>query len=505
MQKPNLTLAVIALLSLGSSRLHAETPTPAATPTPSPAATPTPPPGSDFTGEQPANRLTTPGPMMPEADATVLPMPELPVLTRILYVSPTGDRKAKGLTPETAVPPQTAAWMTQPGDLVLFAEGEYVSEPGKTLLAIERSGAPGLPIVYAPMPGAKVTLRANGGWEAIKVAGASHIVIRNFRVIGSSANVTMEEALAEMSNLKNPRTCGNGIGIDWRPQDKKPPSHVTVRDCVVSDFPGGGIFANHTDYLTFENNVVFRCAFWSPYANSGLSVYQPIDVDDNTGYKIIIRNNVSFGNYQNIPFFHSNRADPSKRKYTDGNGIILDDFLSSQGFGGGTNKPYAGRTLVANNVVFANGGSGIHAFKSDHVDVINNYAWDNNRHPFLKDGQIFGNRSRNMRILNNVLIGPPGKPVTTSHQNEGLTQNNNLYATLDGSAPKFVGEQAQNIIAPPGLEIIGWAEGKREIRVAPDSPLRGAATPDAAITDDFFGVARPEGKLDIGPFVLEGR
>lgn len=162
----------------------------------------------------------------------------------------------------------------------------------------------------------------------IKVVGARHIEIRGLRVIGSAGSVTREEAMAEMSNLKNPRTCGNGIGITAN-ADKEPSAHVTIADCEVSDFPGGGIFTNHSDYITFERNIVYRNAFWSPYGNSGLSVYQPTEIDDHEGYKIIIRDNVCFENYQNVPFFYSNRKDPSKRRVTDGNGIIIDDWLNS--------------------------------------------------------------------------------------------------------------------------------------------------------------------------------
>jgi hypothetical protein len=258
------------------------------------------------------------------------------------------------------------------------------------------------------------------------------------------------------------------------------------------------------DYLTFENNVVYRCAFWSANGNSGLSVYQPTAIDDSTGYKIFIRNNVCFENYENIPFIHSSK-DPAQRRVTDGNGIIVDDYLNTQAFGGGSGKEYTGRTLVSNNVTFANGGSGIHSFKSCNVDFVNNYAVDNNRHPKLKDGQMFLLKSKNGRVINNILIAPPGKPVNTDTGNVNSIYDYNVYANLDGSTPIFRGEQANNIIAMPGLELIGWVEGKREFKVTPDSPLRGAGMPFSDVKTDFFDKARADGKLDIGPFVLEGQ
>jgi hypothetical protein len=425
------------------------------------------------------------------------------VLNRALYVSPTGSNKNDGLSPERAfLTGQAAANISEPGDVIYFAEGEYSHDKAGALLTIRRSGEPGKPITYAPAPGAKVVFRSKGSWDMIKVTGARHIVIRGFRVIGSAGDVTLEEATAEMSNLKNPRTCGNGIGIT-ADSEKNPSAHVTVSDCEVSDFPGGGIFTNHSDYITFERNVVYRNAFWSPYGNSGISVYQPTDIDDYTGYKIIIRDNVCFENYQNIPFFFSNRKDPSKRRVTDGNGIIIDDYLNSQDWGRGSGKPYGGRTLVANNIVFANGGSGIHSYKSTNVDIVHNYAADNNRHPALDDGQIFANTSKNARILNNVVIAPPGKPVNSSTKNENILHDHNLYATLDGSAPTFAGEKAGNLVGvAPGLVLSGWAEGKRTFTIAADSPLRAAGLPLADAPVDFFGKPRDAARPDIGPFVL---
>ncbi len=419
------------------------------------------------------------------------------------YVSPQGSDANDGLAPERALlTPQRAADCTEPGDSVLFAGGTYEVNSGQGLLVVTRSGAEGKPILYAAMPDQKPLLRVRGAWHAIKIVSARYIEIRGFKVQGMAGEITLEEARREMSNLGNPRTSGNGIGIVDDKESKIPPAHITVRDCEVSDFGGGGIFSTHADYLTIENNVVARCGFWAPYANSGISVYQPIDVDEATGYKIIIRNNVSFENYNQIPFYYSNKDDASKRKVTDGNGIILDDYRNTQAFGGGQGKPYGGRTLVANNVVFRNGGSGIHAYLSTNVDIVHNYAADNNRHPGIKDGQIFANTSSNVRVLNNVLIAPPGKPVSMDYKNESVIYDFNLYAVSDGLLPIFARERASNVFGDPKLKLYEWETGRRDLFVAPDSPLRRAATPFKEAGADFFGKARSDAKSDIGPFVI---
>jgi len=208
-----------------------------------------------------------------------------------------------------------------PGDVGVFHRGRIRDERWESATSPPSRAAVSAESRYTVLPARKPTmmLRSIDAWDAIKVSGARHIVIQGFRVMGKRCERHDGGSHGRDDDLENPRTCGNGIGITSDRETKAASAYITVRNCEVSDFPGGGIFANHVDYLTFENNVVYRCAFWSPFGNSGLSVYQPTAIDDSAGYKIFIRNNVCFENYQNIPFFFSNRNDPSKRKVTDGN------------------------------------------------------------------------------------------------------------------------------------------------------------------------------------------
>ena len=421
-----------------------------------------------------------------------------------LYVSPTGNDANTGASLKQALrTPQRAADRANPGDTVLFATGKYEAAVGQGVLVITRSGEPGKPITFAPAPGQQPTLRSRGAWQVIKIQGASYIVVRGLRLRGNTDDIKIEEARREMNNLLNPRTCGNGLMISDDRAKKAFPSHITVQDCDIRDFPGGGLGAVHADSLTFENNVVARCGFWSPYACSGISIYQPIDQDKETGYKLIIRGNVSFENNNYIPFYYSNKDNPEKRTITDGNGIILDDFHNSQGFGGGASKPYGGKTLVANNVVFDNGGSGIHVFHSAGVDIVYNYAANNNQNPEQRSGQIFSNSSERIRILNNILIAPAGKPVNSDYKNgEDVVYNYNLYSVAGGAAPEYARPLANNRVAHPGLTLIDWAKGERRLNAAPQSPLRKAGTPFPEAGMDFFGRRRNKERPDVGPFVL---
>jgi parallel beta-helix repeat protein len=72
---------------------------------------------------------------------------------------------------------------------------------------------------------------------------------------------------------------------------------------------------------------------------------------------------------------------------TDGNGIIIDSMRDSRKNAlikhqldkNGPKEPYRGRTLIENNLVYNNGGRGVHVFRSEKVDVINNTCYGNQR------------------------------------------------------------------------------------------------------------------------------
>jgi hypothetical protein len=426
---------------------------------------------------------------------------------RTLHVNPDGNDTHDGLTPETALrTPQRAADRAEPGDTILLT-GEFFAD-GHILLEIRRSGEPDRPIVFTSAPGQQAVFRTRNTWHSIFIEGASHIVIADLRLIGHAEEVTLEEAQSEMNNLHNPRTSGNGIGISANSEPWRPSSHITVRDCIISDFPGGGLYMRHSDHVLFEGNIIFNNSFWAPYANSGISIYQPIDVDEDTeSYKIIIQRNITYGNFNKIPFYFSNREHPEKRTFTDGNGIILDDYFSSQDFGGGISKPYLGRTLVANNIAFNNGGSGIHAFLCNNIDIFHNLAYGNNTHPVQSPlGQIFFNKCESSRALNNILISPVNKPVNSNWNNKvDVVYNHNLYADEEGGTPTFTQALRRNIVAPSGLVMGDWSlHGDRAYHFAEDSPVLRLGKSLPEVPTDFFGQPFPtEGPRPAGPFAAE--
>jgi parallel beta-helix repeat protein len=416
----------------------------------------------------------------------------------IYYVSGTGDDGNTGRSTTQAFRTlQRAADLTQPGDTVFAMNGVYTSPANTTTLDIRTSGTPGNWIRYRAYPGHTPKLQLASNWSGIGVSGASYILVEGFTVQGNAASITLEEAQREQNNLNNPRTISNCIGVANHFQvPSQRPHHIVIRGNTVLDCPGGGIYSNYADYLQIEDNVVARNAFYSPYGNSGISVYQNCDIDTVTGVKIIIRRNITYKNENKIPFYFLNPSDPSQRFLTDGNGIIVDDTRNTQQFAGqpcGPN-PYRGTTLVENNVSYDNGGRGIHVFSSDNVLVRYNTVYQNSRSsaPGLCC-DLTASEASNVRFYSNIVVSRSDRNATNaSNVTSNIRFANNLYFGSTGN-PNLT---TSDIVANPQFVNAGAAD----FRLNASSPaLDAGKTSSPAV--DLRKSPRPQGNApDLGAY-----
>ena len=128
----------------------------------------------------------------------------------------------------------------------------------------------------------------------------------------------------------------------------------------------------------------------------------------------MIRNNICHDNMAvNLP------GDPP---HSDGNGIIVDDFLNSQ-----SKHPagsYSFPTLVENNLSYRNGGRGVHIFLSENVVVRNNTCCHNNRdpkNPATWRGELSNVDSNNCVWVNNLGVADPKINAANTGIMEGWT------------------------------------------------------------------------------------
>ena len=410
-----------------------------------------------------------------------------------LFVNPAGDDKNDGHSADKPLATvQKALDRAQAGDVIMVMEGTYTSE--KSIAYIRGTGAPAAWLVLRAHPGQRPVFRSTW-WDCIKIGqgnkstpstapASAYVELRGLTIQGYSAEV--EEKFKDKIGKPAPETNGNGISSDGRFQ-KDRPHHLRIADCTVFDCPGGGITAIRTDRISIENNITHNNCRWMIYAGSGISILEASCFENTPGeYRLLLRNNVTHDNACTQPWSNTG-------KLSDGNGLIIDtlrgiptDPLSAY---------YHGRTLVQGNVSYRNGGSGMHAFASDHVDFVNNTCVGNNT--VMDYSQLGITRCTDCRVLNNICVAPADKPVNRMNGNSHdiLVSHNLLWGGNGDSVP---GEHA--IIADPLFR----DAGKTDFHLGEKSPAHGSAGAwEIMPVMDLAGHPRPVNRLDLGAFAGE--
>lgn len=414
---------------------------------------------------------------------------------RKLFVRAGSGPGNSGRTPATAFATlQEAADISLPGDLIYVLNGVYRDSdtPGAAAaLRVTRSGAPGAPITYAAFPHHHPEIRASStSWEGIKVAGAAYIEIDGFTVIGNSETLRYEDAYAARA-LPTGTYNANGIFVA-DDIDGARAHHVTVRNNLVRHWPGGGIGTKNVDYVTIENNVVHSNSWFSVYANSGISILVPWNFDDSTGYRNVVTRNIAFDNESYVPWKALGRI-------SDGNGIIID---STRALERDTGERYVGRTSVTNNISFSNGGSGVHAFDCEFVDIINNTVYNNSRSPALSYAGLYASYCNETNVLNNIVSLRAGEPSNNATNNTAVVYDYNIY--FNGLPPVAMGPH--DLVADPLLARPSDSGSAGDFTVLRGSPAIDSGTATLAPTVDYTGSRRPRGTgVDRGAFEFSGR
>jgi len=387
------------------------------------------------------------------------------------------------------------------GDTIFIMDGLYSFSVGSTL-NITTSGTADKWITYKAYLNHKPKIFCAGSvWNAITING-SYIVFEGIEVYGNNAGLTYTDALASYNNKLAGGTDNNryaiyntnGISIGGPNAESKFPHHITIRNCNVHDFPGGGISSIQADYTIIEGNTVYNNAWYMMYAGSGISIYGPINSDgaDINKYKNIVRNNICYGNKTTIPWISIVPA-----RLSDGNGIIIDVNQYPYNQTTVTNKPYTGRTLVENNLSYNNGGSGIHAYKADYVDIINNTSYGNGT--VVGYGEIFAGDSKDVKIINNIMYARTGGKCNENTRNTNVVYDFNIY--FNGTTA-VLGANDKRLNPLFVLLSVDPLTANFSINLA--SPAADAGTKSIYAAKDIKGVTRPLGvNVDCGAYEVK--
>ncbi len=249
--------------------------------------------------------------------------------------------------------------------------------------------------------------------------------------------------------------------------------HVRVADNEVYSFSSSGITANHSNNIEIVGNHVHHNSYWSPEQGSGISIFKPNKDRGsmNDQYQIHIAGNKVHHNINRVASFRNGFT-----AATDGNGIILDDFRNL--FGDDGHGAFTGRSLVANNVIYQNGGRGIHAAPNGglRVHIVNNTAYHNMQS--LRNERIgydawaeaeisvagaANSRSLDIKVVNNIAISDPS---LRSKGALAFFRNNIGDSTIEEHHNSFNGAAERDFYQYPGIP---WANG-------PHSLGRGSTT-----------------------------
>jgi hypothetical protein len=413
------------------------------------------------------------------------------------YVSGSGSDAADGLSRRTAFRTlQHAADLTLPGDVVYAMNGNYAlpdSKANGVVLSITRSGTAEKWIAYRAFPGQQPHILTRG-WDGILFgAKVAYIELDGFRITGNNDHIDRDAAIKRGDVPKpvpDPAYDGNCISIDGRKgTETERPHHIRILNNVIGKCGGGGIAAIQADYLTISGNTIFDCSWYSIYGTSGISTLESWNSDNSNGYKMIITRNRLYGNSELVWW-------EAQGKITDGEAIII-DTLRSPNIG-----TYKGRTLVADNVIYANGSAAVEVFRSDHVDVLNNSTYSNVLNPAETGrGEVNLNEASDVHVIDNIFYSASGQnPVdldSSSPCDCELTAN--LY--FNGANRPAGLRGAKDLFADPKyLNIDIKHPSSVNLRVAATSPARGSGVDTIGSAIDFSGKARPETGWDRGAY-----
>ncbi len=288
------------------------------------------------------------------------------------------------------------------------------------MVNISKPGTPDAWIVFKNYPGQTPVLKSNG-WNVFRVRNNSSgsvgayievrgITMRGHSYVDANGDRQIKAAYEPYIGLTDSRTNGNGFGVDGGYHPTNFPHNLRVADCTMEYLAGSN--GGSADRQTFENNIIRYNAWWMKYAGSGISFgfarnAETNPVPANPTYRRLIRNNIVHGNECVVPWRR-----PNANPYSDGNGIIMDSDPGS----------YTGRTLILNNLVYNNGGSGIHVLKVSNVDIVHNTTFFNSASSSQAYGQIFTQSTgstadtwvKNVNVTNNIMVAQRRDLSTTN-------------------------------------------------------------------------------------------
>ncbi len=308
----------------------------------------------------------------------------------------------------------------------------------------------------------------------IRIINSSYIKIEDFEIYGEVENIPLQTAKKyqfiykdesgkinyrvppnasneEIANLKLPvlknisrpsYTNTKGIYISKS-------EHIVISNNHIHHMPGTGLRAAKSDYIDIVANEINDCSRKSYSGTHALVIHSSKSIDNNYGYKIkILRNNIHH-NYNEI-FSWSPKKTFITPHIDEGKGISLQKNSLENGW-------KHGRILVANNLSYWNGFSGLHNNQGVRIDFINNTVYFNSyTNSISSNGEgggknigISSSGGDDIKIINNIVVSDTklkGFAISIAKTTNLLILNNLVTGKQNPDIEKI---QKDTIVADP--------------------------------------------------------
>ncbi len=393
------------------------------------------------------------------------------------------------------------------------------------LATIVCNGSENAYIVFMPFPGDEVLLEYDANTGVI-IKNSSYVKFMGFEIKGPGENITLEETQAAWGLYKdqegNIHDLAEEMGIDITDPDllgqtlEKPPTpnikkpgyfngvglmdllshHIIMENNTVSWATASGMRVQRSDYTIVKGNRILYNTLRTSAGVGALTVAEAQVIPEGDSYEGIkielIENDIHHNENQIYSWA------PSKSfihfVIDEGSGIFLTR----------NNDTYDhGYILIANNLSYLNGASGIVVHKTNRAIVEHNTVYDNGttNGEDAKPGGIGFNTTIDVTIRNNVSWSKPNKFALGKVGGTNVNLNIDSNLLFNNYGPQSVVKDVNS----------GWFEANPEfvdvdeldLSLSSSSPAIDRGITTTIVTTDIMGTPRSDGHPDIGAYEFD--
>jgi hypothetical protein len=365
------------------------------------------------------------------------------------------------------------------------------------------------------------------GANIFQLRTSSYIVLENLNIVGEVLSIPLQEAFDKRFDYRreNDNTVYQRVdpaltpeqielltlpvltGTIYRPSRYTTNGllvqtcrYVVVKNCTIGYMPGTGLRVQSSDYVDIIKNTVHNSSRRGSVGNHGLVVHSltniwnsvTISTDD---YRMKITGNKVFDNFNEVyswselKTFITPHIDEGKGLTIQKSSKIDSDFNF-------------GRILIANNVAFGNGFSGIHTNFAERVDIFFNTVVNNIRTGTGTNTGISVSDSEKCRVVNNIAYsvnsfgGMALSTDSTDLTSDGILFLNNLVV---GSIDNIISSNLQITSTPDAVKFVDAPSHNYRILGGSSAANLGDSSALSIVDQDGDGTTRSN-PPDLGAF-----